>query len=209
MDRSPGPGAGPDPVPGTSRPIGVNHIAVVTADLDGYRAFYEEALGLDTVLVLGAGAGHGRQAVVLAGDVMLHVFEVGADDAPVGAGADLLRRGRHDHLAFTVRDEAALDALRHRLAAAGASSGDVRTLGWMLSVRFVDPEGFEGEVNCFNPRFDPTTLRAEDEVIDPNWLERARRALGADDAGPTTPGPVPDPGPATAHGPTTTEGGTP
>ena len=27
--------------------MGVGHVAVVTADLDGFRAFYEEAIGLE------------------------------------------------------------------------------------------------------------------------------------------------------------------
>ena len=49
----------------------------------------------------------------------------------------------------------------------------------MLSVRFEDPDGFEGEINCFNPDFDPSMLRSHDEVIDPRWLERAKRVLHA------------------------------
>lgn len=162
-----------------SRPCGVNHIAVVTPDLDGYRAFYEDVLGLDTALVLGAGPGHGRQAVLFAGDVMLHVFE--AD--PPGTGSGMLHRGRLDHLGFTVRDGAALAALRNRLVDAGASSGDIRPLGWLHSVRYLDPDGFEGEINCFNAEFDPSALRDQDEVVDPQWLERVERVLGRRDAG--------------------------
>ena len=164
-----------------SRPCGVNHVAVVTADLDVYRTFYEDTIGLDTALVLAAGPGHGRQAIVFAGDVMLHVFEVADRGSPAPRNPSaMLERGLVDHLGFTVRDEAALTELRRRLMDVGASSGDIRPLGWMLSVRYVDPDGFEGEVNCFNPRFDPSTLR-DGEVIDPHWLERARRALRADD----------------------------
>jgi catechol 2,3-dioxygenase-like lactoylglutathione lyase family enzyme len=165
-----------------STPCGVNHVAVVTEDLDVYRAFYEDTIGLETALVLAPGPGHGRQAIVFAGDVMLHVFEVAdrGSRAP-GNGSAMLRRGLLDHLGFTVRDEAALSELRRRLMDVGASTGDIRPLGWMLSVRFVDPDGFEGEVNCVNPHYDPSTLRDEDEVIDPHWLDRARRALQADD----------------------------
>lgn len=161
---------------GIGSACGVNHIAVVTPDLDGYRAFYEDALGLDTALVLGAGPGHDRQAVVFAGEVMLHVFEA-ADHASAAPGSPMLGRGRLDHLGFTVRDEAALAVVRRRLMAVGATSGDIRPLGWALSLRYLDPDGFEGEVNCFNPRFDPTDLRDGDQVFDPRWLERAKRAL--------------------------------
>lgn len=161
-------------------PVGVSHVAVVTADLDGFRAFYEATIGLETTMVFGAGPGHARQAVIVAGDVMLHVFEVpGYDPTAHGFTPAMFERGRLDHLGFTVADEAALVALRDRLLAVGASSGVIRRLGPMLSVRFQDPEGFEGEVNCFDPAFDPATVRDEDEIVDPTWLEQARRVLHA------------------------------
>ena len=47
----------------------------------------------------------------------------------------------------------------------------------MLSLRFVDPDGLESEINGFNPAFDATTMRADDQVVDPNWIQRAERAL--------------------------------
>jgi catechol 2,3-dioxygenase-like lactoylglutathione lyase family enzyme len=161
-----------------STPVGVSHVAVVTADLDGFRAFYEDTIGLETTIVFGAGPGHARQAVMVAGDVMLHVFEVpGFDPAAQGFTPTMFERGRLDHLGFTVADEAALAALRDRLLAVGATSGAIRRLGPMLSVRFRDPEGCEGEVNCFDPAFDPATVRDEDEIVDPTWLERFKRVL--------------------------------
>ena len=168
--------------------VGVSHVAVVTADLDGFRAFYEDTIGLETTIVFGAGAGHARQAVLVAGNVMLHVFEVFEYDAtPHGFPPAMFERGRLDHIGFTVADEAALIALRDRLLAVNASSGSIRRLGPMLSVRFQDPEGFEGEVNCFDPTYDPSTLRDEDEIIDENWLERTRRVLTAGNDLPPSP----------------------
>ncbi len=162
-------------------PCGISHIAVVTADLDRFRAFYEDTIGLATAMVLGAAPGHARQAVIVAGEVMLHVFEVpGYDPAAHGFAPAMFERGRLDHLGFTVVDEAALQAMRDRLLEVGASSGDIRRLGPMLSVRFHDPEGFEGEVNCLDPTYDPSAVRAEDEVVDPNWFARTTRVLHAD-----------------------------
>ena len=163
--------------------MGVSHVAVVTADLDGFRAFYEETIGLETTIVFGAGPGHARQAVIAAGSVMLHVFEVdGYDPAPQGFTDAMFARGRLDHFGFTVPDEAALVALRDRLLAVGASSGSIRRLGPMLSVRFHDPDGLEGEVNCFDPSYDPSTLREEDEIVDPAWFERTKQVLRDDPA---------------------------
>lgn len=164
-----------------TRPCGISHIAVVTAELDGFRAFYEDTIGLETTLVLGAGPGHARQAIIAAGEVLLHVFELpGYDPAAHCFAPTMFERGRLDHLGFTVVDEAALTAMRDRLLEVGASSGDIRRLGPMLSVRFHDPEGLEGEINCLDPTYRPSTMRPEDEIVDPNWFERTTRALRPD-----------------------------
>lgn len=169
-----------DPSP-ASRPCGVSHVAVVTGDLDGYRAFYEEVIGLETTLVLGAGPGHGRQAVLSAGEVMLHVFEVPGYDPTVGGFSPaMFERGRLDHLGFTVADVSELHTLRDRLVAVDASSGIIRRVGPMLSLRFHDPDESEGEINCLDPTYDPSTLRDEDHVIDPMWFARVASVLHAD-----------------------------
>lgn len=166
-----------------SVPCGISHVAVVTGDLDGYRAFYEEIIGLETTLVLGAGPGHGRQAVLVAGEVLLQVFEVpGYDPTVDGFGPPMFHRGRLDHLGFTVADLAALSIMRDRLVAADASSGVIRRVGPMLSVRFHDPDESEGEVNCLDPAYDPATLRDEDDVVNPLWFARMAAMLHADPA---------------------------
>jgi catechol 2,3-dioxygenase-like lactoylglutathione lyase family enzyme len=162
-------------------PCGVSHVAVVTGDLDGYLAFYEEVIGLETTLVLGAGPGHGRQAVLFAGPVMLHVFEMlGYDPTVNGLSPAMFERGRLDHLGFTVTDVAALATLRDRLVAVDASSGDIRRVGPMLSLRFHDPDESEGEINCLDPTYDPSTLRDEDDVVNPLWFARMASVLHAD-----------------------------
>lgn len=162
------------------KPSGISHIAMVTADLDGFRGFYEDIIGLDTLLVLGPEPGHGRHAILSAGSTVLHVFEVdGYDPATQGIGTQMFGRGRLDHLGFAVNDEAALREVGDRLVAVDASDGGIRPLGPVLSVRYRDPDGFEGEINCFNPQFDPTTLAHQDEVVDPGWLDRAKQSMGS------------------------------
>jgi len=160
------------------RPTGVSHIAMVTADLDRFREFYEEVIGLDTALVIGAGDHHGRHAVVFAGDTVLHVFEVpGYEPAQHGFGSAMFERGRLDHLGFTVADAGELASVRDRLVDVGASSGEIRPLGPVLSVRYRDPDGFEGEINCFNPDLDPAVRGRSDDVIDSGWHDRVRQAM--------------------------------
>jgi catechol 2,3-dioxygenase-like lactoylglutathione lyase family enzyme len=77
-----------------SAPRRVSHIAVVTGDLDGFRTFYEDTIGLRTTIVFGGGPGHSRQAILMAGDDMLHVFEVSVDRTTTHQPSTGLRRGR-------------------------------------------------------------------------------------------------------------------
>ena len=160
------------------KPTGVSHIAMVTADLDRFRGFYEDAIGLDTALVLGPGDHHGRHAIVFAGETVLHVFEVtGYEPAQHGFGSAMFERGRLDHLGFTVANAGELASVRDRLVDAGASSGEIRPLGPVLSVRYRDPDGFEGEINCFDPDFDPAVLGRSDDVIDRHWHDRLKQMM--------------------------------
>ena len=163
------------------RPItGIGHIAVNTANLARFRRFYEELLGLPVWLV--TRMDHPpvlRHALFGVTDgLALHAFEVpGYDPTGHGIGDEIGERGRIDHLALTVADEATLRALATRLVAAGASDGVVFPLGPFLGVHLRDPDGMALEINCPNPGWEPGTDRgAVEEVGTPDWAQRARAA---------------------------------
>lgn len=157
--------------PSSAQPIGVSHIAMLTADLDRFRRFYEDVVGLETMLVM-AGE-HGRHALIAAGRAILHVFEVPGFEAVDG---DAFQRGRIDHFGFTLADQTALAECTARLVAAGASTGQITSFGPVLSVNFTDPDGCDGELNCLDPAFDPTP-GAGDEPVDPDWHARVTTLL--------------------------------
>jgi hypothetical protein len=160
-----------------SVPCGVSRVAVVTGNLNGHRVFDEEVSGLETTL-LGAGPAQGRQAVLFAGEVMLQVFEMpGYDPAINGFGPAMFERGRLDHLGFTVSDVAALDESLDRLVSVDASSGVIRRVGPMLSLRSHDPLESEGEINCLDPTSKPSILRDQDDVVKPLLFARMASAL--------------------------------
>ena len=161
------------------KPSGVSHVAMVTADLDRYRDFYEDVVGLDTALVLGAASEHGRHAILFAGDTVLHVFEVpGYDPAAHGIGSTMFERGRLDHLGFTVADEAALGEVRDRLVAVGR-------------IERRDPSYSDRRCRCATRTLTASRARStastrrsirsaigsDAEVVDPTWLDRAQRVL--------------------------------
>jgi catechol 2,3-dioxygenase-like lactoylglutathione lyase family enzyme len=150
------------------RATGISHVGIRTADLDRFRSFYEDVIGIDVQLSFAHGPD--RVAVIAVGDGTLVVFEGTGEARPDGLGID--------HLGFAVPDEAALKAAAGRLVAAGASDGSIRPEGPLLAVDFVDPDGTRGEVNCLDPSFDPAHVPAGD-VVEPSWFERTRRILTA------------------------------
>lgn len=147
---------------------GIGHVAVNTADLARFRRFYEQILGIPLGVVMRMPvAPHLRHAFFpVAPGVILHVFEVpGYDPRAQGIGVDIGERGRVDHFAFLVDDEAALETVASRLRAAGASDGAVRDFGPVLSVHGTDPDGLQFEVTCTNLSYDPDADTEEVEEI--------------------------------------------
>jgi catechol 2,3-dioxygenase-like lactoylglutathione lyase family enzyme len=158
----------------------VGHIEVNTSDLARFRAFYEGLLGLGHVITLKmAQPPHLRYAVFAVGShTVLRVVEVPGYEPPLDAnGADSGHRARIDHFSLLVGDESSLESMRDRLVAAGASEGDVSTLGPYLSVTFRDPDGMKGRISCRWPGFDPS--RFEDELLECSIPQRTANHLSS------------------------------
>lgn len=128
---------------------GVNHLALVTPDMDATVRFYVGVLGMPLVATLMAGPmrhyffeiGHGNTVAF---------FEVaGAETFSKGAGAPTDRVIQLDHISFDVADEAALETLRTRIAASGSEVTEVVDHGIMRSVYFTDPNGIALEASCW------------------------------------------------------------
>jgi catechol 2,3-dioxygenase-like lactoylglutathione lyase family enzyme len=122
---------------------GLNHAAILTADLDRLAAFYVEVFDGE-ILETPAPPGTRATTVRLAGAAGLAILEVPGNPHTSGAGA-MLARGHLDHIAFDAPSPQALETIRRRLVDRGASDGTVHDYGPMLSVHFVDPDGMESE----------------------------------------------------------------
>ena len=128
----------------TSLVSGVNHVAVLTDDLDRFVAFYVDVFGL--AVAFSEEAPGFRHAILRIGpDSWLHPVEVpgNAHGAAVPAMFD---RGHLDHLALTAASPEAFAAVRDRLVARGAGDGVVEDLGAFHSLWFEDPDGMRGEL---------------------------------------------------------------
>jgi catechol 2,3-dioxygenase-like lactoylglutathione lyase family enzyme len=134
-------------LPGAPRWRGVNHLALVTPDMDATVRFYAGVLGMRVV------------ATTMAGPMRHYFFEIGPQNTVAffeiegietfakGAGAPPDRPIQMDHLSFNVPDEAALEQLRKRLLAAGSEVTEVVDHGFIRSVYFTDPNGIALEAS--------------------------------------------------------------
>ena len=127
---------------------GVNHVAILTADMDRFIRFWQEAFDANVVHDdprHGGREGERMVVMTLGGPSMLNVFQVpGNGQAEIQT--PMFGRGRIDHLGLNVASRAALDIVRERLVKLGASDGTVTDFGSALSVFFRDPDGLEAEV---------------------------------------------------------------
>jgi catechol 2,3-dioxygenase-like lactoylglutathione lyase family enzyme len=126
---------------------GVNHMALVTPDMDATVRFYAGVLGMRLV------------ATVMAGPMRHYFFEIGPGNTIAffeikgmetfakPAGGPSSRTIQFDHLSFNLPDEQALLDLRDRLEAADCEITEVVDHGFVRSVYFTDPNGIALEAS--------------------------------------------------------------
>jgi catechol 2,3-dioxygenase-like lactoylglutathione lyase family enzyme len=123
---------------------GVNHVAVLTDDLDRFVAFYADVFGL--AVAFREEAPGFRHAILRAGPASwLHPVEVPGNAHGTAVPA-MFERGHLDHVALTAASPAAFAAVRDRVVARGAGDGTVEDLGAFHSLWFEDPDGMRGEL---------------------------------------------------------------
>jgi len=124
---------------------GINHVAIMTADLDRFVDFYTEVFGARLVFREENPAfAHAILEVGRGG--LLHPLHT-ADNPHATGSAAMFGRGHLDHLALEVPDRAAFDTVRTRLMERGATDGEVTDLGPKLSFWVIDPDGMRIEVD--------------------------------------------------------------
>jgi catechol 2,3-dioxygenase-like lactoylglutathione lyase family enzyme len=128
---------------------GINHLALVTDDMDATVRFYHGVLGARLVATIGTP------------DFRHYFFEFGAQNTVAffeyrgvaldrfakPAGIPDRRAVQFDHLAFNLPDEHALLELRDRLKSSGCEVTDVVDHGFIHSIYFTDPNGIALEAS--------------------------------------------------------------
>jgi catechol 2,3-dioxygenase-like lactoylglutathione lyase family enzyme len=123
---------------------GLNHIAVLTDDLDRFVEFYTTVFDLDVAFTETTPAF--RHAILRTGaHSWLHPAEVFGNEEGT-ASATMFQRGHLDHLALTADSTRAFHELRQRLVSRAATDGAIEDLGAFHSLWFTDPDGMRGEL---------------------------------------------------------------
>ncbi len=128
---------------------GINHVALVTADMDATVRFYHGVLGARLVATVGTEQlrhyffALGRHCTV----AFFEYAQPAAEPFVKVAGLPDSRAAQFDHLAFDLPDDEALLALRRRLVAATWAVSEMVDHGIGRSIYFTDPNGIALEAS--------------------------------------------------------------
>lgn len=160
---------------------GLNHLALITTDMDATVRFWHGVLGAPLVATIGTSTFRHYFFGVGPGSTVAFFAYTGVELEPFAkpAGIPDARAVQFDHLALDLADEATLLDLRARLQAHGSEVTDVVDHGLMRSIYFNDPNGIALEASWWAD--DPTALAADDSrrFSDPDPVPAAREALAA------------------------------
>jgi catechol 2,3-dioxygenase-like lactoylglutathione lyase family enzyme len=126
---------------------GINHLALVTPDMDATVRFYAGVLGMRLTATLMAGPMRHYFFEMADGNTVAFFEVEGMETFAKAAGAPGGRAIQLDHLSFNVPDEHALEMLRKRLLAADCEVTTVVDHEIMRSIYFTDPNGIALEAS--------------------------------------------------------------
>ena len=133
----------------TPRWRGINHLALITTDMDTTVRFYHGVLGARIVATIGTPEFRhyffelGPQCTV----AFFEYADAAIEPFTKPAGVPDPRAAQFDHLALNLPDEDALHDLRHRLKSTDCEVTDIIDHGAVHSVYFTDPTGIALEAS--------------------------------------------------------------
>jgi catechol 2,3-dioxygenase-like lactoylglutathione lyase family enzyme len=123
---------------------GLNHVALMTSDLDRFVAFYTGIFDM-TEVFREQGPGFRHAILRMSPNSWLHPAEVPGNRHAAGI-PQMFVRGHLDHIALTASSREAFDHLCGRLQRSGSTDGKIEDLGAFHSLWFTDPDGMRSEL---------------------------------------------------------------
>ena len=146
---------------------GVNHLALITNDMDKTVRFYKDVLGMKVVGTLAGGSGSNRMRhyfFSLGPGSTIAFFEWPWVELPPPKDSGAPASGRNfDHVSITVESEEDFAVIRERMAKAGLPVSDTVDHGMVRSIYFEDLNGVSLEFSVWQ-----TDLEKEPSLMDPD-----------------------------------------
>ena len=158
---------------------GVNHLALVTPDMDATVRFYHGVLGMPLVATLMAGPMRHYFFRIAPGNTVAFFEWKGAPGFAKPAGMPTRTPLQFDHLSFNLPDHESLVALQARLQEAEVEVTEEIDHGFIHSIYFTDPNGIALEASFW---LSDATAKAEGDrsaFIDPDPVPAVRELEAA------------------------------
>ncbi|MDQ1402699.1 MAG: hypothetical protein QOG03_1015 [Actinomycetota bacterium] len=126
---------------------GINHLALVTNDMDATVRFYHGVLGMRLVTTLQAGPMRHYFFETAPGNTVAFFEVKRSEPFTAPAGMPDKRKAQFDHLSFNLADEESLHDLQRRLKEAGCEVTDVVDHNVVRSIYFNDNNGIALEAS--------------------------------------------------------------
>ncbi|MEX2599687.1 MAG: VOC family protein [Dehalococcoidia bacterium] len=142
---------------------GLNHLALVTNDMDKTVRFYRDVLGMEVVASIG-GPGMRHYFFSIGPGSTVAFFEWPGIELPPRKDAGVPATGRQfDHVSISVDSEESLLEFQARLREKGVPASDLVDHGFLRSIYFEDPNGISLEFTVW-----VKDLEREPQLKDPN-----------------------------------------
>jgi len=165
----------------TTKPAwrGLNHLALVTTDMDTTVRFWHQVLGAEVIATIAA-PGFKHYFFRIGADQTIAFFEYFDHEVATfakPAGIPYKHASQFDHLSLGLADERALEDLRERLIAYGCEVTEVVDHGFIRSIYFSDPTGIALEASWWTTDLDAGGFEAPDRFLDPDPVPALRELL--------------------------------
>ena len=148
---------------------GINHLVLVTNDMEKTVRFYRDVLGLGVVAALAGEVGGQRMRdyiFSLGPGSCLAFFECPDVELPPRKDSGVPASGRQfDHVSIGVDSEETLIRLQQRTRGAGVPASDVADHGIVRSIYFEDPNGILLEFSVWARDLEREPVFADDDPV--------------------------------------------